>query len=195
MHDNLKQWFAREILVHEPALLRFLRRAWPDAAEVDDLCQEIYIRVYEAAAKALPVSPRGFLFATARHLMVDRVRRGKIVSIEMRGDIESLNVLVDEVSPERRLNGRQELWRLAQAFGSLPARCREVMWLMKVEELTRREIAARLNITPKAVERRIARGVRLLEEAWFEGKCQDEATAEKPDTRSGEASKDRPGHG
>lgn len=195
MHDNLKQWFAREILVHEPALLRFMRRAWPDASEVDDLCQEIYIRVYEAAAKALPASPRGFLFATARHLMTDRVRRGKIVSIEMRGDIESLNVLIDEVSPERRLNGRQELWRLAQAFGSLPPKCREVMWLMKVEELTRREIAERLKITPKAVEKRIERGVRLLEEAWFGGKYQDEAMFEKPDTRSREALKDGPGRG
>lgn len=195
MPDTLKQWFAREILVHERALLRFMHRVWPDTAEVDDLCQDTYIRVYEAAAKALPASPRGFLFATARHLMADRIRRGKIVSIEMRGDIESLNVLIDEVSPERRLNGRQELWRLAQAFGSLPAKCRDVMWLMKVEELSRREIAERLKITPKAVEKRIERGVRLLEEAWFGGECQDEASSERRDTRSGETSKDEPGHG
>lgn len=195
MPDGLKQWFAREILVHERALLRFMDRVWPDPSEVDDLCQETYIRVYEAAAKTLPTSPRGFLFATARHLMADRIRRGKIVSIEMRGDIESLNVLIDEVSPERRLNGRQELWRLAQAFGSLPAKCRDVMWLMKVEELSRREIAQRLKITPKAVEKRIERGVRLLEEAWFGGRCQDESSTQTADTSIGETSKDEPGHG
>jgi DNA-directed RNA polymerase specialized sigma24 family protein len=99
MDESLKQWFIREILVHERALLRFLARAWPDRAEIDDLCHDTYIRVYESAAKALPVSPRGFLFATARHLMADRVRRGRIVSIEMRGDLGSLNVVADVISP------------------------------------------------------------------------------------------------
>ena len=98
MDESLKQWFTREILVHERALLRFLARVWPDRAEIDDLCHDTYIRVYESAAKALPTHPRGFLFATARHLMADRVRRGKIVSIEMKADLESLNVFVDDIS-------------------------------------------------------------------------------------------------
>lgn len=166
---TLKQWFVREILVHEPALVRYLRRVWPDPSDVEDLCHDAYVRLYESAVKALPASPRAFLFATARHLMVDRIRRGKIVSIELRGDLESLNVLVDDISPERRLDVRQDLWRLMEAFGSLPQSCREVMWLVKVEELTRRQIAERLQLSPKAVEKRIARGVRLLQEAYFGG--------------------------
>lgn len=170
MDERLNQWFTREILVHEPALTRFLARVWPNRAEVDDLCHDIYVRVYEAAIKAPPISPGGFLFATARHLMADRIRRGKIVSIELRGDLESLNVLIDEISPERRLSARQDLWRLAQAFAALPPRCREVMWLIKVKELTRKETAARLSITTKAVEKRIERGVRLLAEAYFSEK-------------------------
>jgi hypothetical protein len=52
------------------------------------------------------------------------------------------------------------------------------MWLIKVEELTRKEIAARLNLTPKAVEKRIERGVRLLEEAYFGGKGMDDPRLE-----------------
>lgn len=147
--------------------MRFMARVWSNPSEVHDLCHDTYIRVYEAAAKARPVSPRGFLFATARHLMADRVRRARIVSIEVRGDLETLNVLVDDISPEQRANASQDLWRLAQAFGSLPDTCREVMWLIKVEELTHKQIAERLGLTPKAVEKRIERGVRLLEQAYF----------------------------
>jgi len=184
MDESLQQWFVREILVHERALVRFMTRMWPNPSEVDDLCHDTYVRVYEAAAKALPLSPRGFLFATARHLMADRVRRARIVSIEMRGDLEALNVLVDDISPERRLISREDLWRLAQAFGSLPAKCRDVMWLIKVEQLTHKEIAARLGLTPKAVERRIARGVRLLEQAYFRGENLDESRLEGSQTQS-----------
>ena len=165
--DSLDEWFSREILVHERALLKFLTRVWPDKAEVDDLCQETYIRVYESAARERPVQPRGFLFATARHLMADKVRRGRIVSIEMRGNIDALNVLIDELSPEHRANVGQDLWRLAQAFASLPVNCRDIIWMMKVEDITQSEIARRMGVPRKTVEKRALRGFRLLQEAYF----------------------------
>lgn len=168
--DSLDAWFAREILVHERALLKFLMRAWPDRAEVDDLCQEAYVRVYESAARERPAQPRGFLFATARHLMTDKVRRGRIVSIEMRGNIDALNVLIDELSPEHQVNAGQDLRRLAQAFSSLPEACRGIVWMMKVEDITQSEIARRLGMTRKTVEKRALRGLRLLQEAYFGGK-------------------------
>lgn len=194
MDESLKQWFAREILVHERALVRFLTRAWPDRSEIDDLCHDIYIRVYESAAKSLPRSPRGFLFTTARHLLADRARRGRIVSIEMQGDLESLNVLIDDISPETRLDARQDLWRLAQAFGSLPSTCREVMWLVKVEELTQREIAERLKITPKAVEKRIERGIGLLHQAFFGPPESDDRKSTESRVRNAKTA-DEPDHG
>src|SRR5690606_5997596 len=72
MGTALDNWFVEEILVHEDALLRYLRRHWPRHDEVHDLRQELYVRVYEAAARSLPAQPKAFLFASARHLMVDR---------------------------------------------------------------------------------------------------------------------------
>ena len=81
MDDSLDEWFAREILVHEGALVAFLHRAWPDHAEVHDLRQEAYVRVYEAAARARPTAPRAFLFTTARHLITDRLRRWRRATV------------------------------------------------------------------------------------------------------------------
>ena len=165
----LDDWFADEILVHEEALLHFLARAWPQRDEVHDLRQEIYVRVYEAAGKALPAQPKAFLFTTARHLLTDRIRRGKVVSIEPVGDFERLLVLVDDVSPERWCGGRQVLKRLSDAFDRLPDRCREVVWLRRVEHLSQREVAARLGISEKTVEKHIAKGMRLLAGHFYGG--------------------------
>jgi len=167
--DQLDDWFVREILVHERALLKFLLRVWPDKAEVDDLCQETYVRVYESAARERPTQPRAFLFAAARHLMIDKIRRGRIVSIEVMGNIDSLNVLVDELSPEHRASAGQDLRRLAQAFASLPANCRDIMWMMKVEDVTQSDIARRMGVPRKTVEKRALRGFRMLQEAYFGG--------------------------
>ncbi len=183
MDESLNEWFIENILVHERALTQFLAHVWPDRSEVDDLRHEIYVKVLEAASKKLPFSPRGFLFATARHLMTDRVRRGKIVSIEFQEDLDSLNVLIDEASPERLIGSRQDLWELARVFEVLPASCRDILWMVKVEDLSQKQIAERLNLTVRAVEKRIAHGVRLLREGYLCNTQAMEGSAGRVDTK------------
>jgi RNA polymerase sigma factor (sigma-70 family) len=170
MDDSFDQWFAREILAHEASLARYLARVWANRDEVHDLRQEIYVRVYEAAAKSRPLAPKAFLFTTARHLMADRIRRTRIVSIEAMGDLEALNVPVDDISPERRTSAHQDLRRMADALNLLPPKCREVVWLRRVEELPQREVASRLGISEKTVEKQVAKGMRLLVAAFYGGK-------------------------
>lgn len=168
MTSELDAWFIREILVHEEALVSWIARCWPQRDEVHDLRQETYARVYQAAARSLPLQPKSFLFATARNLMADHARRSRVVSIEPMGDLEPSYVLKDEVSPERWCGGRQVLARLAEAFDRLPDRCREVLWLRRVEELSQREVAMRLGISEKTVEKHVAKGMRLVA-AHFHG--------------------------
>src|SRR3984885_12737946 len=74
MEESLDTWFKREILAHEGALVRYLTRTRPNRQEVYDLRQDTYVRVFGAGAKSRPLAPRAFLFATARHLMTDRIR-------------------------------------------------------------------------------------------------------------------------
>jgi DNA-directed RNA polymerase specialized sigma24 family protein len=40
-----------------------------------------------------------------------------------------------KMSPERRTSGRQQLMHLTAAFNRMPAKCREVVWLQRVEGL------------------------------------------------------------
>ena len=167
MDEPLDTWFKREILAHEASLVRYLFRTWPHRQEVFDLRQDVYVRVYEAAAKARPQAPKSFLFATARHLMTDRVRRKRIVSIDAVGDLDALNVMVEDISPEQRISAHEELRRLAEAIDQLPPRCREVVWLRRVDELAQKDVAVRLGITQKVVEKHVMKGMRLLAAALF----------------------------
>src|SRR3984957_9358751 len=162
MEESLDIWFKLEILSHEEILMRFLARVWPRRVEVPDIRQEAYARVYEAAEKARPQAPKAFLFATAKHLMADRVRRERIVSIQAGGENEYLNVLIDEISPERRVGGHQEVVRLARALDRLSPKCREVVWLRRVKELSQKEVASRLALAEKTVEKHLRTGARLL---------------------------------
>lgn len=170
--DSLDTWFIREILVHEGHLVGYLLRRWPNRPDVSDLRQEIYVRVYEAAAKSRPPVPRAFLFATAAHLLADRLRRRRVVAIDAVGDIEALDVVVEEVSPERRVSAHEELRRLAQAIDLLPPKCREVVWMRRVDELPQKEVARRLGITEKSVEKHVMKGMKLLAAAFRGGSAQ-----------------------
>ena len=167
MDEPLDTWFKREILAHEASLVRYLFRTWPHRQEVFDLRQDVYVRVYEAAAKARPQAPKAFLFATARHLMTDRVRRKRIVSIDAVGDLDALNVMVEDISTEQRISAHEELRRLAEAIDQLPPRCREVVWLRRVDELAQKDVAFRLGITQKVVEKHVMKGMKLLAAALF----------------------------
>jgi RNA polymerase sigma-70 factor (ECF subfamily) len=160
--EPLEFWFKREVLSHEEMLMRFLARVWRDRDDLADIRQEAYARVYEACLKSRPQAPKAFLFATARHLMADRVRRERIVSIRAGGDNDFLNVLVDELTPERRASAGEELARLAHAFDRLTDKCREVVWLRRVKDLPQKEVAEHLGLSEKTVEKHLRTGARLL---------------------------------
>lgn len=167
VNEVLNEWFVREVLPHEKGLIRYLCRVWRNRSEVDDLLQEVYVRVYEAAGKARPVAVKSFLFTTARHLIADRARRGRVVSIEAVGDSQVLNVSPDELTPERRVGARQELKLLAGAFARLSPRCREVVWLRRVDELSQKEVARRLGISDRTVETYLMRGMQLVADVLY----------------------------
>src|SRR5476649_2617163 len=88
----IDQWFMREVLPLEPMLTRFLQRNWRNEAEIGDLRQEAYARVYEAAQRERPLLVKPFLFQITRNLMIDRLRRQSVVSLESMTDFEWLNV-------------------------------------------------------------------------------------------------------
>ena len=139
----IDEWFMQEVLSLEPMLTRFLQRNWRGEAEINDLRQETYARVYEAACRERPQLVKPFLFQIARNLMIDRLRRQSVVSLVSMADFDWLNVSDDRPSAEAYVAARQELRLLQAALDELPPRCRKVILMRKVEGLRRRKSPSR----------------------------------------------------
>src|SRR5262249_16074502 len=120
MSESADAWFKREVIIHEEALTRYIRRYWPNPDDVHELRQETSSRVYERALRALPESARPFIFKVARPLMADRIRRRRVVAIDAVGDAEALDVVADTLSPEQRTAAHDDLRQLAHAIDCLP---------------------------------------------------------------------------
>ena len=100
--------------------------------------------------------------------MTDHLRRSRVVSIGAVQEVDGIEALVDELSPERRVSARQDLGRLAQAFDSLSDKCRDVVWFRRVEGLSQRETADRMGLKEDAIESQLSRGIRALARAISE---------------------------
>jgi RNA polymerase sigma-70 factor (ECF subfamily) len=146
----------------EAALTQLLRHNWRNKSDIPDIVQEVYARVYEAARKDLPQQPRAFVFTTAQNLLIDRMRREKIVQIEAVSELDTLAIAADEPPPDRTVIAKDELRRLAAALDRLTPRTREVVTLLRIEVLGRSEIAQRLGITEVTVKWHLNEGLRAL---------------------------------
>ena len=162
---NVAEWFVREVLPLEPALMSFLHRHWPDVAEAADLRQDAYIRIYEAARRKRPDPVKPYLFFIARNLIIDRLRHKSVVPIETMSDADWLNVSDLEPISEQRVAGRQELQRMQSALEGLPPRCRQVIMLRRVHGFSQKEVAQKMGIREETVETQIIKGMRALTEA------------------------------
>ena len=141
----------------------YLRRNSRDPDGVADLRQDVYVKVYEAAEKAIPLLTKPFLFAVARNLLIDRARHSQVASIITSGEDDHDHV--DELSPERHAIARQHMDCFTRALAALPPRCREVVELRKIAGLSQKAVAEQLGITEGTVEKQIAKGVRILTDA------------------------------
>lgn len=170
MADRLKDlhaWFLREVLPLEAVLTQYLRNNWRNRADVADLLQDVYVRVYEAASEQRPTSTKPFVFTTARNLLLNRIRHDKIIPIETVDDLDALGLAADAASPETQSAAREELRRVQDALDHIPGRSREAFILYHIEGLSQSEIAIRMNIAEGTVRWHLKTGLEVLADLLF----------------------------
>ncbi len=160
-------WFVREVLPLEAALTQYLRHNWRDNASVADLLQDVYLRAYEAALKERPKSTKSFVFTIAHNLLVDRVRREKVIPLEAAENLEALVAAAEAPGPEAQTIARDELRHVQAAVDKLPPRARQAFLFHHVHGLPVRQIAARMSITERAVTWHLNEGLRALANALY----------------------------
>jgi RNA polymerase sigma-70 factor (ECF subfamily) len=145
-------------------LRRYLTRLLGNTTEAQDVAHDAYLRVYPTGTSTTAHQPEAVLYTTARRLAINRLKRRSVSPFS--SESSSLETTASPAPGiPQQVMARQELRLLEQAIARLPAGCRAVLLLRKVELLSHGEIAARLSIAVSTVEKQHARALRLLRAA------------------------------
>jgi RNA polymerase sigma-70 factor (ECF subfamily) len=161
----LAAWVARELLPNEPIVRAMLRKMRAAPEEIDEVVQDCYCRFAMLESVDHIEQPRAYFKVTARHLLGRRLQRARVVHFDAYND---MSMFIDEDTPsqERQLTGRSDYALLLKLMSKLPDRCRKAVELRKIEGLSQKQIAQKLGMSEKAVEKQIWLGVRALREGW-----------------------------
>jgi RNA polymerase sigma factor (sigma-70 family) len=161
---DAQRWFVTEVQPHRVALRAWLLARFPTLPDVEDVVQESFARILRAHEAGPIRCARALLFATARNLAFDTVRRQRVVQYEPVTDQTDSSVLADDADVIATVSKHQELELLTQAIQALPERCRQVLTLRTAYGLTQKQIAAQLDVSESTVEKQTALGIRLCAE-------------------------------
>ena len=152
-------WFAEHVQPHEPMLRAWLHSRFGFQVVLDDIMQEAYVRVWQARAAGALRAPMAFLFATARNLALDYLRRHHVSRTGPLVESDLSNVLDEHSDIPETVARNQELALLTEAIQTLPDRCRQIFTLRTVYGLTQRAIAEKLGISDRTVAAQLTIGV------------------------------------
>ena len=150
-------------LAHQRELQVYLTRKLGNAEAAADLTQETFLRFAEQRGSQLAAvisHERSYLYRTAHNLAVDHVRREIREKTDIVADSELNAVPDDSPSPEQSAGGRDELATIRAAILELPERTRQVFALARIEGLTYRDVALRLQISDSSVQKHLAKATK-----------------------------------
>jgi len=141
---------------HATELTGFARRR-VGRQEAEDVVQDAYLHLLQRGTAATLQQPRAYLFRTAANLAVDFARKAKI-RLRYAGEVFDLDVTAAApANPEAATGASMELARLHASLAKLPPLCRDAFLLNRVEGLTHAEIAGRLGVSVRTIDRFIVR--------------------------------------
>lgn len=162
-------WLARHVLPHEPLIRSRLKKVYIADLDIDDVVQEMYARILSAPNMEAIHYPKQYAIQTAKAIVIDHLRRSRVISIVSSGSLEQLDIAFPETSTEERLEFRDEIEEVAGVLAQLPKVFQETLILRRVEGLSQKEAARRLGVSEKKAEYYMARGAGLLVNSFGRG--------------------------
>lgn len=188
------------VRLYQKSVQNFLRRYLRDQNRMEDLTQEVFIRVYKSRERYEPSAKfRTWLFTIATRLALNEIRairRRRRVFAEIPDEPEAGSPSPFRTAKDYREENpgeqteQKELGKLLdRLIEELPPNQKAAILLNRLEKLSYKEIAEVLDLSTMAVKSLLMRGREVLRcrlKPYFEGKPMQLGAADRDEPRSRE---------
>lgn len=137
---------------------RFIQSKGVDSGKSADLSQEAFIRLWNNCSKVSIEKSKAFLFTVANNLVIDEFRKLQS-QLKLR---QKIGVAINKQDGQFELELEEFRQSLEKAINSMTPGAREVFVLFRFNNMTYKEIAGKLSISIKAVEKRMSKALAHL---------------------------------
>ncbi|WP_053093766.1 RNA polymerase sigma-70 factor [Rufibacter radiotolerans] len=133
----------------------------PDAAE--DLVQEVFCKIWQnRETLEITSSFKAYLVRSVTNQALNYLEKQK--RLVLSEDTSAFEVSYSVNTTMQLMEGKEMETRIQTALGTLPPQCRVIFEMSRFEELTYKEIADSLDLSPKTVENQMGKALRILRE-------------------------------
>ncbi|OUS02511.1 RNA polymerase subunit sigma-70 [Flavobacteriales bacterium 33_180_T64] len=132
-------------------LRRFIFFKTQDIDKAEDILQETFIKLWDNCGKVTYEKTKSYLYTVATNTFLNTVKHEKVV----RKHQQQISSLETNESPEFIMLEKEFMDKLERTINALPEKQKEVFLLNRIEKKRYQDIAEQLDISVKAVEKRM----------------------------------------
>jgi RNA polymerase sigma-70 factor (ECF subfamily) len=133
----------------------------------EDITQEVLVNLWMKRANLQLTSLNAYLYTAVRYQVFNIIRSGKV-----KADLfNRLEELFSKNGGEEILSEKEINRLLEQGVAELPEKCRQIFIMSRREHLSTKEIAERLEISPKTVENQLTIALNRLRKTLGDFVC------------------------
>ena len=131
-----------------------------DEKLAEDLAQDTFVKLWENKHKIDKKTVKSYLYTIANNLTINYLKRQQLKY----KFVNQSERRVDTSNPEYILQMKDYQKELNEVIAGIPEGSREVFLMNRLEDLKYKEIAERLGISVKAVEKRMSKALKIIRE-------------------------------
>ena len=151
--------FERIYKEHSKPLYRFLYYKYGDEVKSEDAVQEVFAKLWQRCSEYTLTNIKSLIYTAAKNLMLNELQKSKVRLNYASSNEHSAYA----ESPEFALEEKQFKMQLEKAINQLTVNERQVFLMNRIDQLTYAEIANQLDISQKAVEKRMHQALMKLQ--------------------------------
>lgn len=131
-------------------------------SDAEEIVQDMFVAIWDKRDNLVfDDSLKNYLFTGVKNKCLNHIKRARLPFADMPDEFPLPS---NDTNAAERMQGQEMEKRVHSLINRLPSKCRTVFLLSRMHELSYKEIAGIMDITPKTVENQIGIALKFLKE-------------------------------